>query len=100
VNDRRPLVLLETAEQMPPGDQISELAARRRPSPASSADREAVAATAQQLRDIVPNVLGGEVKPSGATVDVSLPEPRRGQSPSYPGLRPFGRRGWRFALTP
>jgi multidrug efflux pump subunit AcrA (membrane-fusion protein) len=37
------------------------------------APREAVAAIAQQMRDIVPSVRVGEVKPSGPTVDASLP---------------------------
>ncbi len=37
------------------------------------AQRQEVAATAQQQRDFVPNVLVGEVKPSGPTVDASLP---------------------------
>jgi RND family efflux transporter MFP subunit len=35
--------------------------------------RGEVAATAQQQRDFVPNVLVGQVRPSGATVEVSLP---------------------------
>src|ERR1700722_19599142 len=37
------------------------------------AQRQEVAATAQQQRDFVPNVLIGEVKPSSPTVDASLP---------------------------
>jgi RND family efflux transporter MFP subunit len=98
MNERPPLVSLETAEQMLPGDQIGEPAApsqtkRRRGHGwllaaavlillggglgygawRDHAQREAVAATAQQLRGIVPSVLVGEVKPSGPTVEVSLP---------------------------
>ncbi len=37
------------------------------------AQRQQVAATALQQRDFVPSVLIGEVRPSGATVDVTLP---------------------------
>jgi RND family efflux transporter MFP subunit len=35
--------------------------------------RQEVAATAQQQRDFVPDVLVGQVRPSGATMDVTLP---------------------------
>src|ERR1700760_1276298 len=37
------------------------------------AQRQLVADTAQQQRDFVPNVLVGEVKASGPTVDATLP---------------------------
>ena len=37
------------------------------------AQRQEVAATAQQQRDFVPDVLVGQVRPSGATMDVTLP---------------------------
>ena len=37
------------------------------------AQRQQVAATAQQQRDFVPDVLVGEVRPSGPTMQVSLP---------------------------
>src|SRR5450755_2275183 len=37
------------------------------------AQRQQVAATAQQQRDFVPDVLIGQVRPSGATMEVTLP---------------------------
>src|SRR5258708_3478643 len=37
------------------------------------AQRQQVAATAQQQRDFVPDVLVGQVRPSDATVEVTLP---------------------------
>jgi RND family efflux transporter MFP subunit len=37
------------------------------------AQRQEVAATAQQQRDFVPDVLVAQVRPSGATIDVTLP---------------------------
>jgi RND family efflux transporter MFP subunit len=37
------------------------------------AQRQQVAATAQQQRDFVPDVLVGQVRPSGATMEVTLP---------------------------
>jgi RND family efflux transporter MFP subunit len=37
------------------------------------AQRKQVAATAQQQRDFVPNVLVGQVQPSGATIEATLP---------------------------
>jgi RND family efflux transporter MFP subunit len=96
MNDRPHLVSLETAERVP--DRIAEPAAPSQNKPRRGrgwllaagavillvgglgygawrdhAQREAVAAIAQQMRDIVPSVRIGEVTPSGPTVDVSLP---------------------------
>jgi RND family efflux transporter MFP subunit len=92
------VVSLEPAERVPPDDRIAEPAAPLPNKPRGGrgwllaagtlillggalgygawrdhAQREAVAAIAQQVRDIVPSVRVSEVKPSGPTVEVSLP---------------------------
>jgi RND family efflux transporter MFP subunit len=92
------VVSLEPAERVTPDDRIAEPAAPLPNKPRRGrgwllaagtlillggalgygawrdhAQREAVAAIAQQLRDVVPSVRVSEVKPSGPTVDVSLP---------------------------
>jgi RND family efflux transporter MFP subunit len=91
-------VSLEPAERVPPDDRIAEPAAPLPNKPRRGrgwllaagalillggglgygawrdhAQREMAAAIAQQLRDVVPSVRVSEVKPSGRTVDVSLP---------------------------
>jgi RND family efflux transporter MFP subunit len=92
------VVSLEPAERVPPDDRIAEPGAPSQNKPRHGrgwllaagalillggglsygawrdhAQHETVAAIAQQLRDIVPSVRVSEVKPSGPTVEVSLP---------------------------
>jgi RND family efflux transporter MFP subunit len=91
-------VSLDPAERVPPDDRIAEPAAPLQNRPRrrggwllaagalillggglgygawrDHAQYETVAAIAQQLRDVVPSVRVSEVKPSGPTVEVSLP---------------------------
>jgi RND family efflux transporter MFP subunit len=91
-------VSLDPAERVPPDDRIAEPAAPLQNRPRrrggwllaagalillggglgygawrDHARHETVAAIAQQLRDVVPSVRVSEVKPSGPTVEVSLP---------------------------
>ncbi|MBV9968914.1 MAG: efflux RND transporter periplasmic adaptor subunit [Xanthobacteraceae bacterium] len=98
MNERPHLVSITTAERVMPEDRVAEPVARRRTKGRPGhgwllaagaaillggglgfgashdyAQREQVAATAQQQRDFVPSVMVGDVKPSGETVDVSLP---------------------------
>src|SRR5271163_132559 len=99
MNERPHLVCIDTAERAAPADRVAQPASpqpdkvrrRRLGWPlgvgvvlllAGSlgyggwqdyARRLAVAATAQQQRDFVPDVLIGQVRPSGAVIDVALP---------------------------
>src|SRR3984957_1220198 len=97
MNERPHLVSITTAERVEPADRVAETArAKTKPRRARGwtlaagvaillggglgygawrdhAQRQEVAATAQEQRDFVPSVLIGEVKPSSPTVDASLP---------------------------